>query len=85
MTTQATELEKEFQSRKQHEAAVAKKVFDARAATAKMAADLDRLQFERFRAQIETTDAGRRNQIMERHIRTLEQNYLKGKGRRPQK
>jgi hypothetical protein len=85
MTEQATKLEKEYQSRKQHEALVAKKVFDARAATQKMAADLDRLQFDRFRAQIELADADRRNQIMERRIRTLEQNYLKGKGRRPQR
>jgi hypothetical protein len=80
---QATKLEAEYKERLIHKAGVEKKLVEAREKTLKMANDLARLQDDRFRAQVELADADRRNLLMERRIRELEQSRKKGKGRRP--
>jgi hypothetical protein len=83
LQTQAQQLEAEHKERLVHKAGVEKRLVAARAKTLEAANDLARLQDQRFRAQVELSDADRRNQLMERRIRELELNRKKGKERRP--
>jgi hypothetical protein len=83
LQAQAARLEAEYKERQAHVAGVEKKLVAARAATLQLANDLARLLDERFRAQVELSDADRRNQLMERRLRELERAPKKGKGGRP--
>jgi chromosome segregation ATPase len=83
LQAQAVRLEAEYKERQVHKTAVEKKLVAARAETLRLANDLARLLDQRFRAQVEYSDADRRNQLMERRLRELERAPKKGKGGRP--
>jgi hypothetical protein len=72
---------KEYKVRQEHFASVAAKVVEQREQTLRIAEGLAQLQHERFRAQLELSNADRDNRIMERRIRALEQSRKwRGKG-----
>jgi hypothetical protein len=78
LQTQQTQSGADYKVREQHVTQVASKVIAARERTLRLAQDLAVLQQERWRAQVELSNADRDNRIMERRIRELE---LSKKGR----
>ncbi len=69
---QQTEAGAEYGVREKHIAQVASKLIAARERTRRMAQDLSVLEEQRWRAQVELSNADRENRILERRIRQLE-------------